>query len=401
MQSNPSHAGIRVRHSRTCRSHAGGSCNCGKKKSYEAWAYSRRDQKKVRKTFSNLAEAKAWRADTISDIRKHKVRAGMTTTIEQAADAWLEGARSGTIRKKKGGEAYKPSAIRTYENALRQRVLPKLGDKKLSEVTRNDLQDFADELLGAGTDPSTIRNTFMPVRAIYRRVVARGEVGVNPTTGLELPSVNGKRDRIAAPDEAAKLIAAVPEPDRAIWATAFYGGLRLGELRALDWEHVDFTAGVIRVDWAWDAKEGRIRPKSSAGIRSVPMPTALRTFLREHRLREGRSTGFVFRSSSDNRPFDPPGLIKRADKAWEGEGLDRITLHDCRHTFASLMIAAMTDAGKFNAKALSVYMGHSSIQVTYDRYGHLFPGNEKEAAALLDVYLKRQIESARSGVLPL
>jgi integrase len=68
----------------------------------------------------------------------------------------------------------------------------------------------------------------------------------------------------------------------------------------------------------------------------------------------------------------------------EAAGVEPITLHECRHTFASLMIAAGV-----NAKALSTYMGHSSITITLDRYGHLMPGNEDEAAGLLDVYLAR------------
>ena len=64
------------------------------------------------------------------------------------------------------------------------------------------------------------------------------------------------------------------------------------------------------------------------------------------------------------------------------EPMDPITLHECRHTFASLMIAAGV-----NAKALSTYMGHANISITLDRYGHLMPGNEEEAAGLLDAYL--------------
>jgi integrase len=67
-----------------------------------------------------------------------------------------------------------------------------------------------------------------------------------------------------------------------------------------------------------------------------------------------------------------------------------ITLHECRHTFASLMIAAGV-----NAKALSTYMGHSTISITMDRYGHLMPGNEAEAAGLLDAYLERADTKAR------
>ena len=70
--------------------------------------------------------------------------------------------------------------------------------------------------------------------------------------------------------------------------------------------------------------------------------------------------------------------------------LTRITLHECRHTFASLMIAAGV-----NAKALQVFMGHSSVAITLDRYGHLMPGSEAEAAELLDAYLDVAREGSR------
>jgi integrase len=72
----------------------------------------------------------------------------------------------------------------------------------------------------------------------------------------------------------------------------------------------------------------------------------------------------------------------RADRAWKDAELARLTLHEARHTFASLMIAAGV-----NSKALAVYMGHASATITLDRYGHLMPGNEEEAAGLLDGYL--------------
>ena len=73
----------------------------------------------------------------------------------------------------------------------------------------------------------------MPLRAIYRQALALDEVAVNPTSGVQLPAVRGKRERIASPAEAAQLIAALPQRDRAIWATAMYAGLRSGELQAL------------------------------------------------------------------------------------------------------------------------------------------------------------------------
>lgn len=78
-------------------------------------------------------------------------------------------------------------------------------------------------------------------------------------------------------------------------------------------------------------------------------------------------------------------MTERADEAWKSAGLNRITLRECRHTFASLMIAAGV-----NAKALSTFMGHANISITLDRYGYLMPGSEAEATELLDAYLATQ-----------
>jgi integrase len=269
---------------------------------------------------------------------------------------------------------------------------PELGGLRLSEVRRVDHQDFADRLCATGLDPSTVRNTLMLLRAIFRRSVARGDVAVNPTSGLELPAMEGVRDRIASPTEAAALLAALPERDRAIWATAMYAGLRRGELLALRWEDVDLASGVIYVERSWDAKEGAVGPKSRAGRRTVPIPAVLHDYLVEHKLRSGRHVGLVF-GTSYTQPFTPSNVRKGANVAWLRAGLDPIGLHECRHTFASLMIAA-----DVNAKALSTYMGHSSVTITLDRYGHLMPGNESEAADRLDAYLARSMEQAPASV---
>ena len=311
------------------------------------------------------------------------MRAPSQTTLREAAHAWLAGAADGSIRTR-SGDPYKPSALRGYEQAVRNHVLPDLGAAKLSEIARSDVQDLADRLLARGLDPSTIRNALIPLRAIYRRAVSRGDVAVNPTTGLELPAVRGRRDRIASPVEAAALLAALPEEERPLWATALYGGLRRGELLALDWEQVDFAEGVIRVVRSYDPKAAEyVTPKSRAGTRKVPIAGLLREHLIAHRLRSGRAEGLVFGASA-SRPFDPWQSKRRADKAWNAAGLHGIGLHESRHTFASLMIAAGV-----NAKALAVYMGHASVTITLDRYGHLLPGNEGEAAGLLDAYLSR------------
>jgi integrase len=150
--------------------------------------------------------------------------------------------------------------------------------------------------------------------------------------------------------------------------------------------------GVIRVKRSWDLKEGAIEPKSSAGRRKVPIAAILRDYLLIHRL--DNRAGLVF-GRPDGTPFATSTVSQRANKAWKAAGLRGITLHQCRHTFASLMIAAGV-----NPKALQTFMGHSSITVTLDRYGHLFPGSEGEAAVLLDAYLAESHERARNASPP-
>ena len=225
-------------------------------------------------------------------------------------------------------------------------------------------------MMSDGLGASTVRNSLMPLRAIYRQALALDEVAVNPTSGVQLPAVRGKRERIASPAEAEQLIAALQPRDRAVWATAMYAGLRSGELQALTDELVDLDANLIRVHWSWDPKEGRVAPKSRSGRRTVPVPAALRKHLLEHRLARGRRGGLFF-GRPDGRPFSNQALSQRATRTWRAAGLEPIGLHECRHTFASLMIAAGV-----NAKALSTFLGHASVTITLDRYGHLFPGSE-------------------------
>lgn len=92
------------------------------------------------------------------------------------------------------------------------------------------------------------------------------------------------------------------------------------------------------------------------------------------------------------KPFQAATIYRRADRAWKAEALGRLRLHQARHTYASFMIAAGV-----NAKALSSFMGHSSIKVTFDLYGHLMPGTEAEAAALLDSYLGSQVRDGHQA----
>jgi integrase len=346
-----------------------------------AWAA--KERKPVRRSFRGLSEARAWRQ---AAQRRRQMNAPSSMLLSDAAEGWLSAVQAGVVRTR-SGEPYKPSAIRSYDASLRRFVLPELGALKLSAVTRPRVQDLVDRLVASGLAPSTVANAVLPLRAIYRRAVDREEVVINPTLKLALPRDHRRRDRIAEPREVAALLEALPDRYRVLWATAIYAGLRRGELQALRWGEVELKAGVLRVVKSWDRVAGLVEPKSRSGYRKVPIPAILRSELVAHRLRQGSGgRGFVFSVGADEPPFDPSNALRAARRVWAEGRLRPLGFHEARHTYASLMIAAGV-----NAKALCTYMGHSSITVTLDRYGHLMPGNEREAAELLDGYLDRAL----------
>jgi integrase len=211
----------------------------------------------------------------------------------------------------------------------------------------------------------------------------RDELAYNPAERLDLPTGHSSRPkRIASAVEARALLAALSDADRPLWATAFYAGLRRGELQALRWEDVDLGASLIRVERSWDQYEGPIEPKSRSSRRTVPLLAILRDHLDQHKLASPSASDALVFGRGEQSPFAPMAIGKRAKKAWETTELEPITLHECRHTFASLLI----DSGA-NPKAVQEFMGHSKIQTTFDVYGHLFPGSHDEVRARMDAYL--------------
>ena len=177
------------------------------------------------------------------------------------------------------------------------------------------------------------------------------------------------------------------EPADAARAFVEVSGFEGALLKELEQVGVDLELGVIRVERSWDPHAGVIEPKSRAGRRSVPIVAALRPHLAARKLRRvvppaSSSASAAGRSTATRSSTGPT-------RAWKKAGLDPIGLHECRHTLASILIAAGV-----TAKALSTYLGHSSTQITLDRYGHLMPGNEDEAVALVDAYLRRATASS-------
>jgi len=395
--------GITRRHARGCPAFKTDDlevCRC--RPSYQAVAGPRKARQT--KTHATLAAARSWKRDMDRAFERGERTTERAPRLRDAAEAWLEAAEKGIVLAR-GDKRYKPSTLRGYRRCMEVELYPKLGDHRLDAITRGKLNEFVQGLQARGRAPQTVKNIVIPLRALYRHALDLEHVTSNPTTGIRVPAGSGKRLRFATPEEIPLLLSALSEKDRPLWATAIYAGLRRGELMALRWSDVDLPAGVIRVELSYDPGEKATgETKSTAGDRKVAICGALREQLVMHRQRAGaRPKGLVFargtlgghcRRASREMPFADQAVGARAKKAWDGAGVRRLGLHDCRHTFASLMIAATAAAGKFNPKTIQTMLGHASIQQTYDRYGHLFPGAEEEAARMLDDFLEAKAEDS-------
>ena len=322
-------------------------------------------------------------------MKDRKLRAPTLRTLRQEVEEWLDGARAGRILSKRE-QPYKPGVVRNYELALRLRVLPEIGDRKLDAIDLADLLELKERLIGDGCSSSTVRNTFVPVQAIYRRARLCQRVAADPTVDLPLPTA-GVRDRAATPQEAVELLEPLAELERALWATAFYAGLRRGEMRALRRQDVDLDAGVISVERGWDEKEGPIAPKSRAGVRKVFLLATLCPILEPlvERMSQPESLlfGYAFLT-----PFEPRAVARKAGRAWAAANAKRIedqlppvptfTLHEARHSFATWL-----DHAGVTPDRADRYMGHSTSSTVPGRYRHLLPDQREEDARTLDAWL--------------
>ena len=378
--------GLEVRHQSKCSKRRGGSsCTCTPSYRTSVWDAEANANRRSPWTKSK-AEALRWRSETQS--AKHRRQLGPINgpTIDGVASQMFEAMQTGLLPTR-SGKAYKGSTIRGYKLHYRNEIEPTFGSLKADQLDRKKVQRLVDQL-AKDRSPSSVRNALMPLRLIIRYARQRDLINSYPFKDIQLPAKNEKPTRILSIAEARSLVAALSGRDKAIFMTALYAGLRLGELRALRWHHIDFEMKTLRVERSWDRFDGEISPKSQAGNRTIPLVRELSQTLSEMRADEDDDDLVLGRGT---RPFGPQSLYKRIDKALEPFGLEGTRLQDCRHFFASVLIASGA-----NVKEVQVWMGHSSVQITLNRYGHLFGGGEARAADRFSQYLESEcVESAR------
>lgn len=202
------------------------------------------------RTFKVEDEAASWLIDH-KRAQNPEVKAQTQTsqTFNQLADEWFALAESGAISQK-GGRKYSAGTLDTYRRMYDNHVRHELGDRAAYRLAGKDWQSWLDSRVRIGLKRNSVSVALNVVRSVYRWACSpnRALLAVNATAGLELPANDETpRDRVATPEEARKLLAALESPDRTAFGLALYAGLRNCERLPMDWSDVDFKTGKLKV----------------------------------------------------------------------------------------------------------------------------------------------------------
>ncbi len=278
----------------------------------------------------------------------------------------------------------------TYRSIVRNRIAPHLGTIPLAKLGPIDVQGCYRALGAAGYAPKTIHLTHTVLRQALSQAVRWRLVPTNAADAGDLPT--GRRKEIEAwtAGDARAFLAATAGDDRhALWRLLLDSGMRLGEALALVWADVDLAANTVAIRRTLTRTKGGgwivgDAAKTRAGRRPVaitpPTVVALRVHRAaqaERRLRLGQAwvdEGFVFDRGDGGRPS--PATVQHAfERAVAEAGVPRLTPHGCRHTSATLLILAGVPL-----KVVSDRLGHASMAITADVYGHVTAEADRSAA---------------------
>ena len=264
----------------------------------------------------------------------------------------------------------KPSTSALYGIIIEKHLIAYWPERKLDEIRMPMIQDYISERTKK-VGPKTIRNEVAAIKSIFKYAIEAEYLKTNPSAFVKKPKVEKEEIDLLEPHEIQKLLAHTTEAYRVAFMTAAYCGFRAGELWGLQWGDVDWNSGKIHVRRSlW---KGQFHtPKSKTSIRQVDMPPFLVSELKKWRIRCPISKDELVFPNTDGEPSNHYTVFKNHFKpALRRAGLRHVTFHSLRHSNASMRI----QYGQ-NIKYLSTQLGHASIDITLDRYGHLF--NDKD-----------------------
>ena len=315
--------------------------------------------------------------------------AGPGQTLEHFLRHWLDD----VARHKLRGRSWE-----RYDGLVRKHVIPTLGRLRLGQLTPQHLAKLYADLADAGQSSSSIRYLHAVLHGALDQAVRWQLLARNPVDAVTQPRRQRTEMAVLDPDQVRRFLeVAAGHELHALWLLAITTAMRSGELLALRWHDVDWSARRIRVTGTLSRMQGRWwigEPKTSRGRRSIDLTDPTLAVLRAHRVRQAEQLlaighrvidGDLVFTDAAGEPLQGNHLAERELRPLlVAAGLPRIRFHDLRHTAATLLLA-----GGVNAKVVSEMLGHSTVTMTLDTYAHVLPTMQAEAVRTLDQLLGR------------
>jgi integrase len=336
-------------------------------------------------TFERKKDADAFQANVRVEVGRgvHTAPSKSVTVAEAAAD-WIRYAKL---------EKLEAATIASYQQHIDKHIVPRVGATKLSTLTTPRIQKFRDDLLASMSRPMA-KKVLTSLKAILKDAKRRGNVAQNVAAdvaigidGRSKPKLVVGKD-IPTRDEMRRILDAAEGRGRALLMTAAFTGLRASELRGLRWSDVNLKKGELHVSQRADRFNTIGRPKSASGERNIPMGPLVVNTLRQWRFECPKSdadlvfpTGIGTIENHSNLVQRVLGPTQIAAGVVTNNGEAKYTgLHSLRHFYASWCINRRQDGGlELPPKSVQARLGHASIVMTLDRYGHLFPSHDDGA----------------------
>ncbi len=343
--------------------------------------------------FATEREARRALAQAKVDIDAGRLRHGVRRTVADLAAEWLEAVHPNR----------KASTFSNYGWLMRAYVVPRIGRIRLDRLSPADIQKLYSELRhsggrgGAALSGTQVRNIHRVLHNALNYAVRLGYIARNPTEAIDKPREDTEERPVYTPDQVRRFIVAM-ESDRlqAMWYLVLATGLRRAELAGLRWRDValDRDPPVLAVRTTRTTAGHAVvehDPKSRSSRRVVHLDRGTADVLRHHReamAEEAERRGefalpeYVF-VDEFGEPFHPARLTRDLHFLQRRAGLPEITLHDLRHTAATVALLAGV-----HPKVVSERHGHASTQITLDRYSHVLESMQEAAADAIGRFLR-------------
>lgn len=340
------------------------------------------------KTFDRKVDAERWLVD------QESARARGTWVDPQAGriffEDWVEQWRAGAHDTRRSTRARKLGIVENH-------LIPRFEGWPIAEIRTVDVRAMVTDDLASGLASGTVRKHVFVLNQILEQAVAEQRLARNPCGPVSLPPEESRDMRFLDSGQVVRLVEEHPTHHQPLVLTAAYVGLRWGELAGLRTDRVNLMHRTITVDQQLTEVGGRLAfgpPKTKAGTRTVSLPGALVDRLAHHFATEPvQSSGLAFptRTGKPLRRSNYPRRIWRPAierLGWlDSHPLAGLVFHELRHTAAALAIAQ-----RAHPLTIKERLGHSSITVTMDRYGHLFPAQDEALAEALDTVLQASFD---------